>query len=73
MGEPRVNYRETITQKAEFNYLHKKQSGGAGQFARVIGHIEPLEEGSTDFEFVNGLVGNNIPPEYVPACEKGFK
>lgn len=47
VGEPRVNYRETITMKAPFNFLHKKQSGGAGQFARVIGYIEPLDEGST--------------------------
>lgn len=74
IGEPRVNYRETISAKAPFNYLHKKQSGGAGQFARVIGYVEPLEEdATTDFEFVNGLVGNNIPPEFVPACEKGFR
>lgn len=74
VGEPRVNYRETIAAKAPFNYLHKKQSGGSGQFARVIGHIEPLEEGSEEtFEFVNGLVGNNIPPEFIPAVEKGFR
>jgi elongation factor G len=79
VSPPRVNFRETICGKAEFNYLHKKQSGGAGQFARVIGYIEPLsdiesgEAPSTGYEFVNGLVGNNIPPEYVPACEKGFK
>jgi elongation factor G len=74
VGEPRVNYRETITSRAEFNYLHKKQSGGSGQFARVIGYVEPLEEGSTEpFEFVNNVTGNNIPPEFLPACEKGFK
>lgn len=74
VGEPRVNFRETITSRAEFNYLHKKQSGGSGQFARVIGYVEPLEEGSTEtFEFVNGVIGNNIPPEFIPACEKGFR
>jgi elongation factor G len=72
-GEPQVNFRETITQAAEFNFLHKKQSGGSGQFARVIGRIEPQEDGSAPFEFVNGVVGNNIPPEFIPACEKGFR
>ena len=74
-GEPRVNFRETITQRAEFNYLHKKQSGGSGQFARVIGYMEPLGEegGNAEFEFVNGVVGNNIPPEFIPACLRGFK
>ena len=69
VGEPRVNYRETITQKADFNYLHKKQSGGSGQYARVIGYIEPLEEGSTDFEFHNKLIGMDVSPEFVPAIE----
>jgi elongation factor G len=74
VGEPRVNYREAITSRADFNFLHKKQSGGSGQFARVIGYVEPLEEGSTEtFEFVNGVVGNNIPPEFIPACERGFR
>ena len=74
VGEPRVNYRETITQRADFNFLHKKQSGGSGQFARVIGYVEPLGEDSNEtFEFVNGVVGNNIPPEFIPACERGFK
>ena len=77
---PRVNFRETIAApRTPFNFLHKKQSGGAGQFARVIGYVEPLsdieggEAPAAGFEFVNGLVGNNIPPEYVPACEKGFR
>lgn len=73
-GEPRVNYRETLASKVDFNYLHKKQSGGAGQFARVIGHMEPMPEDSElSTEFVNGLVGNNVPPDYVPACRKGFE
>jgi elongation factor G len=76
VGEPRVNFRETITGRAEFSYLHKKQSGGSGQFARVIGYVEPIsdEEGASgEFEFVNDVIGNNIPPEFIPACEKGFR
>jgi len=75
MGQPRVNYRETVTRRAEFEYLHKKQSGGSGQYGKVIGYIEPIpEEEQTEdkFEFINGLSGNNIPPEYVAAIEKGF-
>ncbi|MDZ7664978.1 MAG: elongation factor G [Desulfotignum sp.] len=68
-GAPRVAYRETITQKALFNYTHKKQTGGAGQFGRVAGFVEPCDE---DFEFVNKITGGRIPTQYIPACEKGF-
>ena len=74
-GKPRVAFRETITQPAQFNYTHKKQTGGAGQFGRVIGYIEPMkvdEDTGKDTAFVNSVVGGNIPPSYIPACEKGF-
>ncbi|TYZ66071.1 hypothetical protein PybrP1_011276 [[Pythium] brassicae (nom. inval.)] len=73
-GAPQVNYRETIRSRAEFNYLHRKQSGGSGQYARVVGYIEPLEDpDAKDVEFVNAIIGNAIPPEYIAACEKGTK
>jgi len=70
-GMPQVAYRETITQKAEFNYTHKKQTGGAGQFGRVAGYMEPFADG--DYEFVDMIKGGTIPTEYIPSCDKGFK
>jgi elongation factor G len=70
-GQPQVNYRETITRAAEFDYTHKKQTGGAGQYARVAGRIEPYPEGA--YEFVNKVRGGNIPIEFIPSCDKGFR
>ena len=73
-GKPRVAYRETITSRADFAYTHKKQTGGAGQFARVIGWIEPMEkdeETGKDVAFTNQLMGSNIPHQYIPGCERG--
>lgn len=74
VGKPRVNYREAITRKTEFDYLHKKQSGGQGQYGRVVGYIEPLPADSSDkFVFENAIVGNAIPPNFIPAVQKGFE
>jgi elongation factor G len=72
IGAPQVAYRETISKANEVDYLHKKQSGGAGQFARVKIIFEPLEPG-TGFEFVNKIVGGNIPKEFIPAVQKGLE
>ncbi len=69
-GTPRVAYRETITKRATFDYTHKKQTGGAGQYGRVAGYIEPVE---AEFEFENQVTGGAIPTQYIPACEKGFQ
>ncbi|MCZ8344474.1 MAG: elongation factor G [Leptospira sp.] len=73
-GAPQVAYRETITKSAEFDYTHKKQTGGQGQFSRVAGIIEPipLEDGK-DYEFVDKIVGGSIPREYIGSCDKGFR
>jgi len=70
-GNPRVAYRETITQRADFNYTHKKQTGGAGQYGRIAGYIEPVTD--EEFVFDNQIFGGAIPTQYIPACEKGFK
>jgi elongation factor G len=70
-GAPQVAYREAITRKAEFNYLHKKQTGGSGQYGKVGGYVEPFPEG--EFEFVNDIFGGSIPSEFIPSVEKGFR
>jgi elongation factor G len=70
-GQPQVAYREAISRRAEFNYTHKKQTGGSGQYGRVAGYVEPFDAG--DFEFVNEIRGGAIPTEYIPAVEKGFR
>jgi elongation factor G len=69
-GKPRVAYRETITQRADYDYVHKKQTGGSGQYAKVMGFIEPIED--EHFIFENKVTGGRIPTNYIPACEKGF-
>ena len=70
-GMPRVAYRETITKRAEFNYTHKKQTGGSGQYGRVAGFMEPVAD--EDFVFENSVTGGSIPTQFIPACEKGFQ
>jgi elongation factor G len=73
-GKPQVAYRETITQRGEFAYTHKKQTGGSGQFARVCGYLEPLPSDAVEqYEFVDDITGGAIPREFISACDKGFK
>lgn len=75
VGAPQVAYRETITQEAEYDYTHKKQTGGSGQFAKVVGKIRPLgpqEDGAT-FKFLDEVVGGRIPKEFIPAVDDGFR
>jgi elongation factor G len=77
VGAPQVNYRETIRAQAKFDYTHKKQTGGSGQFGQVVGFIKPLEtEAKTRedqiFKFLNETKGGSIPAEFIGACEKGF-
>jgi len=73
-GKPQVAYRETITQRGDFAYTHKKQTGGSGQYGRVIGYLEPLPADSVEtYEFVDDITGGAIPREFIPAVDKGFR
>jgi elongation factor G len=77
VGAPQVNYRETIRNEAKFDYLHKKQTGGSGQFGQVVGMIKPLLEDKKEndeqvFKFYNEIKGGSIPNEFIASCEKGF-
>ena len=70
-GAPQVAYRESITARGDFNYTHKKQTGGSGQYGRVAGFMEPDSE--KDYEFIDAIKGGAIPNEYIPSCDKGFQ
>lgn len=74
IGRPQVSYREAPTRTVEFNYKHKKQTGGSGQYAHVIGKMIPLpEEAGNDYEFENKVTGGRIPTEFIPSVDKGFQ
>ena len=71
VSPPQVAYRETLTQRAEYNYTHKKQTGGSGQYGKIMGYIEPCEE--HQFEFLDEVTGGSVPREFIPSVEKGFR
>ena len=72
-GKPQVEYKETITREANHRETYKKQSGGRGKFGDIVFTLEPAEEGKTGLEFVNKIKGGNVPKEFIPSVEKGFK
>jgi elongation factor G len=71
VSPPEVAYRETITRRVDFDYTHKKQTGGSGQYGKVVGYLEPNPD--AEFEFVDSTKGGVIPKQFIPAVEKGFK
>jgi elongation factor G len=75
VGAPKVSYREAPTKEAEFNFKHKKQTGGSGQYAHIVGRMLPLPDDAEEetFEFEDNVVGGRIPREYIPSVEKGFR
>ena len=75
VGAPKVSYRESATREAEYNFKHKKQSGGSGQFAHIVGKLQPIvdDEVEENYVFEENIVGGRIPKEYIPAVDKGFK
>ena len=74
VGQPRVSYRESPTVTVDYNYKHKKQTGGSGQYAHIVGKLEPMAEGfEVPYEFENKVFGGRIPTEYIPSVDKGFQ
>jgi elongation factor G len=74
VGAPKVSYRESPSQPVEYNYKHKKQTGGSGQYAHIVGRLEPLPENhEVGYEFENEVFGGRIPTEYIPSVDKGFQ
>ena len=74
VGAPKVSYREAPTRPTEYDYKHKKQTGGSGQYAHIVGELSPMpEDADENFEFQNKVVGGRIPREYIPSVEKGFR
>ena len=72
-GAPQVEYKEAITRKADHREVYKKQSGGRGKFADIVFTLEPADEGKTGLEFISAIKGGNVPKEFIPSIEKGFK
>jgi elongation factor G len=74
VGAPKVSYREAPTKGTAYDYKHKKQTGGSGQYAHIVGHLEPLpEEEPENFIFEDAVIGGRVPREYIPSVEKGFR